>query len=93
MKAPTLGAGQGLERHLADQDVAEGEDIGPRGTKEILVHQPVDHLVQSLEGRFQREEARWSKRSSEHRAQLNDPPLLRGEQVESSQHRGLDRIR
>src|SRR6202022_1148845 len=93
MQTPAFGAGQGLVRHLADQDVAEGEDVRPRRPKEILIHQPLDHLVYSLEGRLQGEQARWPEGAPKHGAQLDDPPLFRREQVEARQYRGLDRIR
>ena len=66
VEPPTLGAGQGLVRHLADQDVAKGEDIGPRGAKEVFIHQAVDDLVYPLQGRFERKQSRRSERASKH---------------------------
>src|SRR2546428_12440012 len=93
MQAPALGAGQRLVRHLADQDVAKGKDIGSRRAEEILVDEPVDHLVDTFESWFQREEAGCSESASKHGAKLDDSPLLRSEQVEARQHGGLNRIR
>ncbi|TMD68438.1 MAG: hypothetical protein E6I84_01715, partial [Chloroflexi bacterium] len=92
MEAAALGAGQGLVCDLADQDVAEGEDIRARGSKEVLLDQLIDGVAQPLERRFQGEQAWWSEGSSKHRPELDDASLLCRELVEPGEHRGLNGV-
>ena len=93
MQPPTLGASQGLVGDLPYQDVAEGKDIAPRQTKEILLDQLLDDVVHVDDGRFQGQETRRTEGAPEYRAQLDDAALFRAELVEARQHGGLNGIR
>jgi hypothetical protein len=46
-------ARQGLIRDLADQDVPKSEGVSARGSKQILVDQPVEHVTHVVESRLE----------------------------------------
>ena len=86
-------AKQRLIGHLADQDVAEGEAVSGRGPDEILLDESIQQRV-GVGGQIRSEggDSIGAEGPPEHRAELQDSPLLRLQEVESGQDGRLDRV-
>src|SRR5438876_9546327 len=94
MQAGALEARQGAVRDLLDENVTEAVAITFRRPDQVAVGKVLAELLH-MPGlaTFERGDARGAKRAPEDAAQLDDPALVRRQQVQPRQHCRLHRVR